>query len=82
MEQVSLRIIIDGESAKRLLAAGTQDILNHFIPKGLIVNKSDIKVVEFASFDKIEKDKNSLYLGTHYDKPYYRSQERTKDDEM
>jgi hypothetical protein len=40
-------IVIDGESAKQLMAAGPNDLVDHFIPEGLMVDKKDIKTCSF-----------------------------------
>jgi hypothetical protein len=36
-------IVIKGESAKSLMSVGANDLKNHFVPKGLMVDEKDIE---------------------------------------
>lgn len=47
-------IVIDGESAEDLAAVGTGDLLNHFLPKGLKVNKKDIAKIQIEEIKNKE----------------------------
>jgi hypothetical protein len=49
-------IIIKGESAEDLFAAGPQDIKNHFLQK-MYVKAKDVQSVEFIELTATEKKK-------------------------
>lgn len=73
-----LTIVIDGESADDLMAAGPNDLVDYFLPEGLRVKKKDIKVVAFNEDASIEEFGDALIgkrpLHRHKDN-YYRDKE-------